>query len=317
MSVSVDSFHPELQPYAKQKFGVHPLIIPLLQKLMSVLYQREQSDTEVQVTVCKVPVRDGAELQGLLYTPVGKEEPLPCLLFFHGGGFAYNAAPHHFALARNFARALQWKVFLVDYRLAPKYRYPTAPNDCFDTYCWLQTHAAVLGVCTDQLTVCGDSAGGNLAAVICQMARDKKIAQPMAQMLLYPVTDHRMNTVSMKRYTDTPLCNSRDVAKYYKMYLPKSKVANVSYLSPLLAASYADLPPAYVEVAEFDCLRDEGLAYAAALRGAGGLVQSHEIKGAMHGYDIASDSSLVQNLLRQRVDFLKDVLENTKIKELK
>ena len=202
---------------------------------------------------------------------------------------------------------LHWNVFLPDYRLAPKYKYPTAPNDAFDTYCWLRTQADTLGIDKNRIAVCGDSAGGNLAAVVCLMAADNGVPAPIAQMLLYPVTDHRMMTESMKKYPDTPLCNSRDIVKYYAMYLPKGNLPHLPYLSPLLADSLTGLPPAYVEVAEFDCLHDEGLAYAEALHKAGVLVQCHEVKGSMHGYDIATDSQLVKELLARRVSFFNSL----------
>lgn len=298
-------FHPDLKKYEKQTIPVRPMMVPILQKLMGVLYGMEASDEEVDVSRLTIPARDGHALRGLMYSPAGASEHGPCLLFLHGGGFVYNTAPHHFSLARRFTQELGWKTLLVDYRLAPKYRYPTATEDCYDTYCWILKNAESLGIDPDRIAVCGDSAGGNLSAVLCLVARDCGIPLPKAQMLLYPVTDRRMITDSVKLYTDTPMCNSRDMETYFKLYLKDGEIGNIPYLSPIEADSLEGLPDAYVEVAEFDCLRDEGLAYAAAMEQAGVPVQVHEVKGAMHGYDIAVGSSLVNDLMAQRIAFFQ------------
>lgn len=303
-------FHPDLKKYENQNIPVIPCAVPVLQKLMGVLYSRERSDAEAAVSRLRIPVQDGVWLRGILYTPVGVQDNGPCLLFIHGGGFVYNAAPHHFALARNLAKKLGWKTILADYRLAPRCKYPTAPEDCFAVYQWLLEQAAALNINPAQIVVCGDSAGGNLATVLCLMSRDRGIPLPKAQMLLYPVTDRRMLTDSVKQYTDTPMCNSRDMEKYLTMYLGQEEPENIAYLSPIEAASLSGLPPAYVETAEYDCLHDEGIAYAKALQQAGVNVELHEVKAAMHGYDIAVDSSLVRELLEQRVAFLKRIVSS-------
>ena len=318
-------FHPDLKQYEKMCPPVMPKVVPVLQKLMGVLYRQEKSDGEVDVSALKVPGWKGAENRALLYAPHGtlaeasvgtpREKRMestaegqklsPCLLFFHGGGFVYNAAPHHFALARRLAKALGWKVLLLDYRLAPRYKYPTAPEDCFAAYSWLLENGASLGIDPKRIAVCGDSAGGNLAAVLCLMARERNVQMPMAQMLLYPVTDQRMITESVKTYTDTPMCNSRDMEKYMTMYLKQDAPEKLAYLSVAERQDLEGLPPAYLETAEFDCLHDEGAAYGEALRRAGVEAESHEVKGAMHGYDIAQDSGLVKELMEQRTAFFK------------
>lgn len=305
-------FHSDLTRYANQNIPVIPAVVPVLQKLMGILYRLETSDKEVTVSRLSIPVQDRTSLRGILYTPIHAKDHGPCLLFFHGGGFVYNAAPHHFALARTLAKQLGWKTILVDYRLAPKYKYPTAPNDCFHAYRWILNHADSLRIDPTRIAVCGDSAGGNLAAVLCLMTRDQAVPMPKAQMLLYPVTDRRMITDSCKQYTDTPMCNTRDMEKYFSMYLKKlekGEPENIAYLSPMEAGSLMNLPAAYVEAAEYDCLHDEGIAYAKAMQKAGVKVEIHEVKEAMHGYDIAADSDFVNRLLTQRIHFLRKAME--------
>ena len=310
MSETPFQYHPDLMKYANMRIPVVPKIVPIMQKLMGVLYHQERSDPEVAVSRLKIPARDGFQLRALLYTPAAAQADGPCLLFFHGGGFVYNAAPHHFGLARSLAKALGWKTLLVDYRLAPKYKYPTPVEDALDTYRFLLDNAPSLGIDPARIALCGDSAGGNLAAVVCLMARDQSLPLPRAQMLLYPVTDRRLTTASMARYTDTPMCNSPDIVKYYSLYLDQGEPENIPYLSPMEAPSLSGLPRAYVEAAEYDCLHDEGIAYGAAMQAAGVEVEIHEVKGAMHGYDIAAGTPYITSLLNQRTAFLKRAMED-------
>lgn len=302
-------FHKDLKAYANMKVPIIPFIIPTLQKLMGVLYKREKSDREVEVSHRMIPVSDETEIRVLLYEPANAVKDGPCLIYIHGGGFAFQAAPHHFSLARRLAKSLGYKTFFVDYRLAPKYKFPAAPEDCLAVYKWILSHARELQIDCGKIAVCGDSAGGNLGAVLCLMAKEWGIQLPKAQMLLYPVTDRRMKTDSMKLYTDTPMCNSRDMKKYLQMYIREADAMKISYFSPIEADSLEDLPDAYIEVAQYDCLHDEGVEYANALQQNGVKIELYEIHGAMHGYDIAENSDLVKECMEKRIRFLRAALE--------
>lgn len=308
MSDEKYTFHPDLKPYEKQKAILIPAVDRVLQALMGVQYGMEKDDDAVCVTQYHIPAEDGANIRLLLYAPKQCTGQTPCLLFLHGGGFVFNAAPHHFALARKFTRKLQVKTVFVDYRLAPKYKFPTAPNDCMSAYRWVLSQAGELNINTENILVCGDSAGGNLATVLCLIARDTGLPMPKAQMLLYPFVDRRMNTESCCLYTDTPMCNTEDMRKYLKMYVKDLDTAQLPYLSPMEAPSLSGLPPAYVEVAQYDCLHDEGIEYAKALEQGGVPAELLEIEGAMHGYDIAQDSELMNRIMEMRLRFFRDIL---------
>lgn len=308
MSNEKYTFHPDLKPYEKQKAILNPAFDRVLQALMGVQYGMEKDDDDVCVAQYRIPAEDGANIRLLLYAPKQCAGQMPCLLFLHGGGFVFNAAPHHFALARKFTRELQVKTVFVDYRLAPKYKFPTAPNDCLSAYRWVLSHAGELGIDTGNILICGDSAGGNLATVLCLMARDAELLMPKAQMLLYPFVDRRMNTESCRLYTDTPMCNTEDMRKYLKMYVKDLDAAQIPYLSPMEASSLAGMPSAYVEVAQYDCLHDEGIKYSEALEQCSVPVELHEIKAAMHGYDIAKDSGLMNEIMDIRLRFLRKAL---------
>lgn len=300
-------FHPDLKPYEKMKAILNPAFDRILQILMGVQYGMEKDDDDISVTQYRIPVTDGANIRFLLYAPKQCSAQTPCLFFFHGGGFVFNAAPHHFALARRFTKELQVKTVFVDYRLAPKYKFPIAPNDCLSVYRWVISNAVKLGIDTDKILVCGDSAGGNLATVLCLMAKAEGLILPKAQMLLYPFVDRRLNTESCLRYTNTPMCNSKDMKKYLKMYVKNLDPTQIPYLSPI-EASLVKMPPTYIEVAQYDCLHDEGIKYSEALKQCGVSVELYEIKAAMHGYDIAKDSGLLNDIMKVRLRFLQKVL---------
>jgi acetyl esterase/lipase len=165
--------------------------------------------------------------------------------------------------------------------------------------------AGRFGIDPKRIAVGGDSAGGNLAAATALLARDGGSAQPCFQMLIYPVIDRRMQTESMKRFSDTPMWNSVLNAKMWKWYLEGAGSANIEYASPIEADSLVGLPEAYVETAEFDCLHDEGAAYAAALNSAGCLTRLNETSGTMHGFDIVSGSTIVRDSVYARVESLR------------
>ena len=302
-------FHPDLKPYEKLKAILNPFFDRILQKLMGVLYGMEKDDDDVSVTKYRIPATDGANIRLLLYAPKQCAKQTPCLFFIHGGGFVFNAAPHHFALARRFTKELQVKTVFIDYRLAPKYKFPTAPNDCLSAYRWVISNAEKLGIDTEKILVCGDSAGGNLATVLCLMTNDAGLTLPKAQMLLYPLVDRRMNTESYRRYTDTPMCNSKDMEKYFKMYVKDLDATQIPYLSPM-ETSLVGMPPAYIEVAQYDCLHDEGIKYSETLEQCGVYAELHEIKAAMHGYDIAKDSGLLKVIMEVRIRFLQKILNS-------
>ena len=268
-----------------------------------------RSDDRVEVTTERVPVADGDEIRVLVMRPRVLKNNAPCLFYIHGGGFYFASAPYHFAFAREYALRAGCVVVYPDYRLAPKHPYPAAAEDCRSAYLWMTEHAAQLGIDANRIAVGGDSAGGDLAAVMTLMARDLGGVQPMFQMLIYPVTDRCMQTESAIRYRDVPVWNAALSEKMWAYYLPTLPAEHIEYASPMEAPSFEGLPEAYVEVAEFDSLRDEGLAYADALEAAGVTVTRHETKGTPHGFEFISSAPLTQATVRHRAEILRAAFE--------
>ena len=189
---------------------------------------------------------------------------LPALVFFHGGAFCLRASGAHYLLAKEYARRLSCKVIYADYRLAPKYPFPYALYDCFAAYKWTLENAELPDIDINRIIVGGDSAGGNLAIGVIMLAMEQKMLLPKVALLIYPVTDRRMLTESMKEFTDTPVWNSVLNKKMWDLYFLDG-TKNIDCASPMEAASLIGFPQTYIEVAEFDCLRDEGIAFAEKL----------------------------------------------------
>jgi acetyl esterase len=190
----------------------------------------------------------------------------------------------HDVPVRRLANLVPAVVVSVDYRLAPEHPFPAAPQDCYAATAWAAANIGQYGGDGSRLAVAGDSAGGNLAAVVAQMARDQGGPPIAFQLLVYPAVDARMTHASITENGDGYLLTKGFMEWFYGHYLPKESDADDPLVSPIKASSLASLPPALVLTAEFDPLRDEGEAYAAALQAAGGTASAKRYDGMIHGF---------------------------------
>ncbi len=267
-------------------------------------------DPELHVESRMIPAYQGGEIEAFILTPKGLTEPAPCLVNFHGGGFVFEGYNSHYQMVMAYAKGARCKVVYVRYRLAPKYPFPVPQEDCYAALCWVHDHAQELGIDPAHIGVCGDSAGGTLTVTTCMMARDRGAAvRPLFQLLVYPWLDGRNNSESYHRYTDTPMWNSTLSKKVGPIMNPDPSKTPLAYQSPVEAESHADLPSAYVEVAEFDCLHDDGVLYARLLRDAGIAVEFHEAKGTMHGFDTVFNAPTSQKMIAKRIAYMKRMFE--------
>lgn len=212
-------------------------------------------------------------------------EPAPIVVFLHGGGFVFCDIDSHDGFCREMAAGTGAIVLSVGYRLAPEHRAPAAVHDAYTALCWAAENAAGFGGDPRRLAVAGDSAGGNLAAVACLVARESGGPAPAAQVLIYPVIDPACDTDSHRDYA-TGYFNTRAAMEWYwRQYLPeRSAVVPEHHVAPLRAPSLAGLPPAVVVTAGLDPLRDEGHSYAEALARAGVSVVHRRYNGLFHGF---------------------------------
>ena len=225
----------------------------------------------------------GGDLPVRIYTPEGAAGG--AVVFFHGGGWVICNLDTHDTPCRTLANLSSSTLVSVDYRLAPDAKYPAAAEDCYAATRWVSEHAAELGIDASRIAVAGDSAGGNLAAVVAQMARDRGGPALAHQVLVYPVTDHDFGTGSYAEHGDSEdLLSAADMVWYWDHYLESAEQAQEPYAAPLRADDLSGLPPALVITAEYDVLRDEGEAYARSLWSAGVPTTLSRYDGVFHGF---------------------------------
>jgi acetyl esterase/lipase len=220
-----------------------------------------------------------------IYWPVSDPSDLPVVVFYHGGGWVIGDLDSHDATARAIAGGVGAVVVAVDYRLAPEHPYPAAVDDAFAALKWVSEHAAELGADPSRLAVAGDSAGGNLAAVVSQLARDAGGPPVKFQLLWYPATTLDFALPSMTENADAPVLTAADTFAFLELYLKGHDAdARPATLAPANAESLAGLPPAYIATAQYDPIRDDGVRYAELLRAAGVPVELHNAETLVHGY---------------------------------
>lgn len=289
------------------KLPINANIYPLFNLFMSVIFSC-RSDNEVNVTTLRIPGYKGVTLKTYVIEPKESTEVLPCIVYFHGGAFMLKASGSHYKIAKEYAKKLHCKVVYVDYRLAPKHPFPVPVEDCFATYKWTLQNADILGIDPGKIIIGGDSAGGNLATAVTLMARDRHLPLPTALLLVYPATDRRMITKSMQEYTDTPVWNARLSQMMWDAYLPTEPAKHVEYASPIEAATFAGFPHTYIEVAQYDCLRDEGILLYKCLCEEGIHTELHEIPNACHGFETMTGSKITRACMSKRMDWLSQFI---------
>jgi acetyl esterase len=229
-----------------------------------------------------IPAPTG-EIPVRIYTPDGTG-PFPLLVFFHGGGWIVGDLDSHDAVCRALTNAAACVVLAVGYRLAPEHKFPAATEDCYAATAWAAAHAAELNADPDRIAVGGDSAGGNLSAVVTLLARERSGPRLSFQLLIYPATDCSTEFPSWVENADAPMLDAASMRWCIQHYLNDEADKTNPLASPLLASDFHKLPPALVLTAEYDLLRDEGEAYAEKLKAAGVSVTVRRYDGLVHGF---------------------------------
>ncbi len=233
------------------------------------------ADRTVSGPAGDVPVRT--------YTPPEGDGPFPLFVWFHGGGWVLGDLEDADPICRSLCLGAGCVVVSVDYRLAPEHPFPAGLDDCWAALAWAVQHAAELGVDAGRVAVGGDSAGGNLAAVVALLARDEGGPELCFQLLVYPVTDFDPTTPSMVENAEGYLLTAEMMRWFYDHYTDPAE-RDDPRAAPLKAADLAGLPPALVLTAEFDPLRDEGEAYGRRLAAAGVPTTISRYDGLIHGF---------------------------------
>ena len=225
----------------------------------------------------------GPEIPVRIYTPEGPG-PFPILVWFHGGGWVVGDLDSADGAARYLTVGASCVTVSVDYRLAPETKFPGAADDCYAATVWAAQHAAQINGDPSKIAVGGDSAGGNLAAAVSLMARDRGGPALTFQLLVYPVTERNFTTVSYQQNAEGYLLSRAGMEWYWDHYLDDAAQALNPYAAPLQAKDFSNLPAALVITAEFDPLCDEGEAYAQRLQAAGVATTCSRYDGMIHGF---------------------------------
>jgi acetyl esterase len=230
-----------------------------------------------------IPSPHGHAIPARAYSAAADPGPGPVLVYFHGGGWVIGDLETHDSLCAEIARVAGMTVVSVDYRLAPEHRFPAATEDCLAAMRWLAETTKPVGHVVTGLIPAGDSAGGNLAAVVAQELHGKLPVPIVAQWLIYPGVDMTTNSGSMQEFAEGYLLTNGGMRWFTEHYMGSEPDLSHAYASPLHAASLAGLPPAMVLTCGLDPLRDQGRAYAAKLVAAGVQVVFREAAGQIHG----------------------------------
>ena len=263
--------------------GHFPPLPELRQQLRTmVTLMDEPAPALARIEEIKIP-GPGGSIPARVYDAASGGAARPALAYFHGGGWVQGDLETHHGLCARLAQRAGVVVVAVDYRLAPEHKFPAAVDDCLAAYRWLRERGREVGVDTGRVGVGGDSAGGNLSAVVCQLARAQALPAPKCQVLIYPATDFSLETESHRELEHGHIIPRDRILWYAEQYL-RGEADKLDERASPIRGDMRGLAPALIITAGFDPLRDEGHAYAEGLRKGGAEVQYHEYEGQIHAF---------------------------------
>ena len=278
--------------------------------LFKIVEHQGPTEKVEKVENLKIP-SGAATIRVRIFTPVGNG-PFPILVYSHGGGWTRGNVYTHGKVCRYLSNKVGCIVVSVDYRKAPKYKFPIPVEDAYAALQWTVNHAAELNGDPTRVAVGGDSAGGNISAAVCRIAQERGGPKIIFQLLAYPPTDlSSLDTESYRTYGTGQDLTKKEVEQCRDKYLRNTADCTNPYASPLLAKSLSKLPPALIITGEYDVVRDEGEAYAKRLKQAGVQARSFRCPGIGHGAAYwAVASGVVQNALDEAVSALRQAFGN-------
>jgi acetyl esterase len=317
---AIDAAQPALEPHTQQFVdslaGAPPIYTLSPADARSVLERAQSAPVgkpSAQIEDITFPVGPTGSVPVRIVRPAGTAQVLPVVLYFHGGGWILGDRDTHDRLVREIAVGAAAAVVFVDYARAPEARYPIAIEQAYAATRYVVDHSAGLRIDPLRLAVAGDSVGGNMAAAVTLMARQRRGPKIAFQVLFYPVTDADFDTPSYARFADGPWLTKRAMQWFWDAYLPDPAARKQATATPLNASldQLAGLPEALVIVDENDVLRDEGEAYARLLSNVGVRVTSTRYNGTIHDFvmlNALADTPAARGAIAQAVSALKAAL---------
>ena len=295
--------------------GGKPLELLSPKDARAVLVGAQQGATLPAADVSEKTIKvDGQNIKLVIVKPQGTKGKLPAFMYFHGGGWVLGDFPTHERLIRDLVQRSGAAAVYVDYSPSPETKYPTAINQAYAATQWVAKNGKEIGVDGSRLAVAGNSVGGNMAAVVAIKAKEAGTPALKFQLLLWPVTDASFNNTSYQTYADGHFLTRNMMQWFWDNYTTSQEQRNEIYASPLRANTehLKGLPPALIQTAEMDVLRDEGEAYGRHLAAAGVSVTTVRYNGMIHDFgllNVLSDVPAVQDALDQAGRELKDYLK--------
>jgi acetyl esterase/lipase len=267
-------------------------------------------ESGLDITDRVIPGHEGdPDVTVRVFRPSGAAAALPAIVHIHGGGFVLGSIAGEHRGCIELARNLGAVVVTVEYRLAPEHPFPAGLHDCYAALTWVHANVEELGIDPERVAIYGQSAGGGLAAGLALYARDHGGPAICFQFLGIPEIDDRLDTPSMRAFVDTPMWHRPNAELSWQYYLGTPAPAEVSpYAAPARATDLSGLPSAYVSTMQFDPLRDEGIAYAAAMLAAGVQVELHSYPGTFHGSSLVATAAVSKRMAAEQHDVLRRAL---------
>lgn len=304
--------NPDFKSIGRVSFMKNRLIVSMLNASIETSFALSHPVNSIAQTKYRIRSYDGHKISVYVFKPAKSSDcMLPCVLYNHGGGFLLRGMGYQKQDACSIAKELNCVVIFPDYRLLPRYPFPAAVEDCYHTLLWINENADKLGIDRNSIGVMGSSAGGCISAALTLMSRDRQGPALKFQVLKFPVLDSDMKTESMEKYNDTPNWDSKLNYYMWNNYLSNGNLGAPEYASPMKIKNFSGIPQAYIETAEFDCLRDEGIEYANLLRRNGVRVVLRSTDGTVHGFDRILSSPITQESIRVRMNFMRDAINNS------
>jgi len=318
--MTIDTTRPPLEPHTQQFVdglaGAPPIYTLSPDEARSVLVQVQSTPVgkpSAKIEDIAFPVGPTGSVPARIVRPAGTADALPAVIYIHGGGWILGDRNTHDRLVREIAVGAGAAVMFVDYDRSPEARYPVAIEQAYAATCYVVDHSADLRIDPSRLAVGGDSVGGNMAAALTLMARQRRGPKIAFQVLFYPVTDADFDTDSYTRFADGPWLTKRAMQWFWDAYLPDVATRKQPTATPLNASldELAGLPEALVVVEENDVLRDEGEAYAEKLSDAGVRITSVRYNGTIHDFvmlNALADTPATRSAIAQAVSALRGAL---------
>ncbi|TDC73750.1 alpha/beta hydrolase [Actinomadura sp. 7K507] len=308
------AFDPELVPWISMLPHITLIDFEQVRQGEAEMFGKPQYVPPVPVEIRDIAVsgpQDAPDVPVRVFAPADRDGALPGMVFIHAGGFVLGSIDTSQDDATRIAAEVGAVVVSVGYRLAPEHPFPAGLEDCYAALIWTAAHSTELGIDPGRLAVGGDSAGGGLSAAVALMARDRGGPALCFQLLGIPELDDRLDTPSMRTYTDTPIWHRPNAELSWDYYLGEGVrgTDGVSpYAAPARAEDLSGLPPAYVTTCEFDPLRDEGIRYAQRLIQAGVPTEMHHYPGTFHGSTLITEAAVTKRMHADRLDALRRAL---------